>query len=134
MKPSTKEGQIPPKDIGLATSLVLFLLAFFGEFSEDGGAKKWLALGIIALIATMAVPSVWKPLLPIWKLLLRVLETVVSKVLLSVVFFGVIFPVAFIRRVFGKDALQAGQWKKGKGSVFTERGQLFAPSDLANPY
>lgn len=134
MKQSEKEAQIPPRDIGLAVSLILFLLVFFGAFGADVNSRRWLVAGIIALILTMAVPSVWKPLLPIWKFLLRILETVVSKILLFIVFFGVILPVASIRRIFRKDALQAGQWKKGKESVFINREHLFTASDLANPY
>ncbi len=59
---------------------------------------------------------------------------VVSKIMLSIVFFGVLTPIAMLRRLLGKDSLKLREFKQGKGSVMLERNHTFTGSDLQSPY
>jgi len=59
---------------------------------------------------------------------------VVLRVLLTVVFFAVVFPVGFIRRMLKKDSLQLREFGRGKGSVMKVRDHLYVPADIDKPY
>ena len=75
-----------------------------------------------------------KPLAWLWFGLSHLLSQVVSRVVLTVVFFVVVTPIALIRRLMGADALQLKKWKQGRGSVFVERQGVIQGKDMANPY
>ena len=116
------------RDTGLAMVLICLLLAYWG-------GRPGLVPGAIALLLlTMVWPRAFQPLAGVWFGLSRLLGHVVSKVILTVVFFFLVTPVGLVRRLLGADALQLKKWKQGRGSVFTVREGATQPQDLAHPY
>jgi hypothetical protein len=116
------------KDTGMAMVLICLLLGYWGKF------PKFLPVSLVLLILTMAWPKAFKPLAGLWFGLSHLMGQVVSRVVLTVVFFVVVTPIALIRRLMGADALQLKKWKKGQGSVFVERQGVIQGKDMANPY
>jgi hypothetical protein len=116
------------KDTGMAMVLICLLLGYWGKF------PKFLPVSLVLLILTMAWPKAFKPLAWLWFGLSHLLSQVVSRVVLTVVFFVVVTPIALIRRLMGADALQLKKWKQGQGSVFVERQGVIQGKDMANPY
>jgi hypothetical protein len=70
----------------------------------------------------------------LWFGLSHIMGNLVSKVVLSLIFFVLVTPIGLIRRWAGKDSLQLGKWKKDRGSVFVAREGVILPEDLINPY
>jgi len=116
------------KDSGLA--LVLLSLIFHLVW----GRPFLLLLAIFFLVVAMTYPLIYQPFAKLWFGLSTALGTVVSKIILSVLFFGLVYPVGLIRRAMGKDAMQVRSWKQGKGTVFRVRDHRFAAKDLEHPY
>jgi len=116
------------RDTGLALVLIFLLLGLF----LAGG--MFLNLAIAALVVTMIVPGIFKPLAYVWFGLAHVLGTIFSKVLLFLVFILLVLPVGLMRGILGKDSLALKQWKKGSHSVFLTRDHLFTASDIDKPY
>ncbi|MDH3392530.1 MAG: SxtJ family membrane protein [Desulfobulbaceae bacterium] len=116
------------KDTGLAMVLILLLLAHFGKFHAS------LLPAIVVLVITMTWPAFFAPLAKLWFGLSHLLGGVVSKVLLTIVFFLVATPIAFLRRLGGADAMRRKDWKGGGQSAFVERGHEFSRKDLETPY
>lgn len=116
------------KDTGMAMVLICLLLGYFGKF------PKFLGVSIILLLLTMAVPKIFRPLAGLWFGLSHVMGQVVSKIVLTLIFFLVVTPIGLIRRWSGADTLQLKKWKKGSESVFVERQGAIQDQDLANPY
>ena len=116
------------RDTGMAMALICLLLAYWGHH------PKFLPLAIIILLVTMVVPQVFRPLAVLWFGLSHVMGNVVSKVVLSIIFFLVVTPIGLIRRLSGKDTMQLQQWKKDQSSVFVTREGMIRPEDLHNPY
>ena len=116
------------KDSGLALVLIALILSMV--FSPH----YLLPIGIGLLVVTMSVPTLFRPFARIWFGFSHALGTLVSKILLSLLFYGLVTPVGFIRRVLGKDSMQLKKWKRGKVSVFHDRDHLFTRQDLDNPY
>lgn len=64
-----------------------------------------------------------------WYKLADVLGMIVPKILLTLVFFVFLFPVALIYRMFNKDTLQL-QKRGASSSYWVERGHQFINKDL----
>jgi len=116
------------RDTGMAMVLICLLLAYWGK------RPLFLPLAIVLLLLTMAVPQVFRPLAVFWFGLSHIMGNLVSKVVLTILFFVLVTPIGLIRRWAGRDSLQLRQWKKGAGSVFVAREGVIKPEDLNNPY
>lgn len=116
------------RDTGMAMALICLLFAYWGQ------RPVFVPLAIVLLLLTMAAPQVFKPLAVFWFGLSHVLGNVVSRVILSIVFFVLVTPIGLIRRWAGKDSLQLRKWKQGADSVFVARDGVIRPEDLNNPY
>jgi hypothetical protein len=116
------------KDTGMAMVLICLLLGYFGKF------PKFLGVSIALLLITMTWPKAFKPLAGLWFGLSHVMGQVVSKIVLTLIFFLVVTPIGLIRRWTGADALQLKKWKRGSASVFVERQGPIPDKDLLNPY
>jgi hypothetical protein len=116
------------KDTGMAMVLICLLLGYWGKF------PKFLPVSLVLLILTMAWPNAFRPLAVLWFGLSHLLSRVVSRVILTVVFFLIVTPIGVIRRLMGADALQLKKWKQGQDSVFVVREGPVQGKDMANPY
>lgn len=115
-------------DGGMALVLISLLLLLFAEEME------FLHIAIALQVLNMTIPSVFKPFAKLWLGFSHLLGTVMSKIILSTVFYMVITPIGLIARLAGKDSLQLKKFKKGTGSVFVERNQKYTEIDVVKPY
>ena len=116
------------RDTGMA--MVLLLLLFFIARRREG----WLFGAMAAHVLNMVVPQIYRPLAVLWLGLSDLMGAVVSKILLSIVFFLVVTPIGVVRRLFGKDSLQLRAFKASPESAMVERNHLFEPGDLTRPF
>ena len=116
------------KDTGMAMVLICLLIAFLGKVHSFYGAA------IVLLLVNMIVPDVFKPVAKIWLGLSHLLGSIMSKIILTIVFIVLVLPVGLIRRALGKDSLQLKKWKKNKDSVFKIREHQYTSEDINHPY
>lgn len=116
------------KDTGMALVLILLLLALAKR------SFSFLGPAIALLIITMSAPALFTPVAQWWFALSHGLGKVMSTLLLGVVFFLVVTPVAVFRRLIGRDAMGLGQWRDGGGSAFVRREHTFTAADLEKPF
>jgi hypothetical protein len=117
------------KDTGLVAVLILLLVAYW-----QGGESPFVPLAIGMLVVVMTVPAVLKPVAVIWYYFSLGLGYVSSRIVLALIFWGVLLPVGLVRRWMGFDPMQRKAWKKGRDSVFTERNHIYTGDDLTRPY
>ena len=115
-------------DSGMAIVLILLLIGLFT------GNDLYYKISIPVLVMNMIYPMFYYYFAILWLGFSQLLGTVVSKIILSVVFFVIVFPVALIRRMMGKDSLQLKQFKKSGSSVMKTRNHQFCPDDIVHPY
>jgi polyferredoxin len=136
-KPKEKKGYLSrllaatpdqARDTGLALTLLCLIVVHFWQ------AYRLVPLAMAFLVVTMVWPRAFQPLAGLWFGLSHLIGTVMSTVILSVLFFGLVTPIGLIRRVFGADTLQLKKWKKGEDSVFAVRADLVQKKDLQAPY
>src|SRR5207302_7866466 len=83
------------KDTGMA--MVLLLLLASGAFKRE----ILVIAAMVALIVDMTVPRLYRPVAVLWLGLSHLLGTVVSKILLTLVFFAVVTPIGVARNLMG---------------------------------
>jgi hypothetical protein len=94
-----------------------FGLVFAGAFAVIGlvplvhaaPPRLWaLALAALFLLAVLVRPGILHPLNRVWALLGAALHKVVSPIVLGLLFFAVVTPLALLMRLWGKDPLRRG--------------------------
>ena len=116
------------KDTGMAMTLLLLLV---GTFTGNIALYK---LAIPVIVLAMIVPKIYFPIAVLWLGLSHLLGTIVSKIILSIVFLVIVTPIGLFRRLIGKDTLKLKGYKKDKTSVFKQRNHTFAAEDLEKPF
>jgi hypothetical protein len=116
------------RDTGMAMVL-LFLLIFVSR------KHTWLLYTAMILhVVNMIVPKVFYPIAIFWLGFSDAMGAVMSKVLLSIVYFLVVTPIALLRRISGKDSLKLRVFKSSQESVMVKRDHLFTARDMESPY
>lgn len=106
--------------------IVTGLLALSLIFDIDWLGKIALAIGILSVFIPLAAKGIeW-----LWIKLALMLGWTNSRILLSVIYFGFLMPIALVSRVFTKDPLSI----KGKksSSLFISRNHQYKKDDLKN--
>lgn len=116
------------RDTGMALALLLLI-----GYSATGQRAYVAAAGLV-LIAAMTVPAVLRPLAIAWFGLSHVLGAVMSRVIMTLIFFVVVTPVGVIRRVLGNDSMRLREFRRGSGSVLVVRDHHVDATDLTDPY
>jgi hypothetical protein len=116
------------RDTGMA--MVLLLLIVFVARKREG----YLIGAMVLHVVNMTVPGIFRPVAVLWLGLSDLLGAVVSKILLSIVFFVIVTPIGILRRLAGKDSLKLRAFKASKDSVMLGRNHTFIDRDLEKPY
>ena len=115
-------------DTGMALTLICLIIALVTR------KPGWVVSATTLLVVNMTAPMLFAPASKLWFGLSAVLGAVMSRVILSLVFFLVLTPVGLIRRAMGKDTLKLAAFKQGTASVFHVRTGNFTPADLKTPF
>lgn len=108
--------------------LVIAWVLFVKEYTYAATllAKIAVGIGLISIFIPLAAKGIeW-----IWLKIAHVLGWINSKILLSIIFFLFLLPIAILSRLFTKDPLKL----KGRElkSLFTDRNHLYTKEDLEN--
>jgi hypothetical protein len=121
----------PEKDrnTGMALTLLCLLVFLLGQRNP-----VWIMLAVALLAVSMTFSTVLRPLAIAWYGLSGLMGSIVSRILVTLIFAFVVCPVALVRRALGKDDLLLKQFKKGSGSVLQTRNHRVIAGDLDNPF
>jgi len=99
---TAEEGRSFAFTVGAAFLLLTGL--FYWRDLETAGAVAG-GLGTLLLFAGVVVPGRLGPVYRAWMGLGKALSTVVNPIVMAVVYFGILTPVGFVRRVLGGNPL-----------------------------
>jgi hypothetical protein len=105
--------------------------AYFHHKNSSGLAIVSLVAAVIFSLVTIFIPTALAPLNRAWFGLSLFLGKVVSPIVLSIIFFVLIVPVAFITRLFGRDALSL---KKRQVSSYWVDKEPIEPDSFKNQF
>lgn len=111
-------------------AMVLLLLLAFYKWNRN----ELLVAALVTHVVNMIAPQVFRPLAVIWFGLSHALGTIVSRLLMFIVFALVVTPIGMVRRAMGKDSLHLKEFKADEGSVLVARNHTFTAADLEKPF
>lgn len=128
MKKKSPITAVQQRDTILALLLIL-LIAFYFLHSI------WLIHAMaVVLVTGMVVPALYTPAARFWFGFSHLLGSVMSRVIMGVLFFALVTPIGLFRRMLGKDAMRLKQWRKDDSTAFVVREHRYTPEDFKHPY
>jgi hypothetical protein len=124
-----EKKQTREKDLETILTICVFLVIFF--FIGKAHHKYFLTLSVLLGLIGMFSKFLTAKISWAWWKLSELMGAVMSRVILSLVFFLFLVPIAFLSRIFSKN--NNLQLKKTVGgSYYTTRNHLFEAKDLEN--
>jgi hypothetical protein len=116
------------KDTGMAMVLILLTASLWTQ------NNLFTMLAFVVLIVNMAFTILFHPIAILWFAFSNFLGAIVSRILLTIIFFIIVTPIGFIRRLIGKDSLRLREFKKSRKSVMIDRDIVYSKEDMDNPF
>ena len=115
----------------LFTTIFSASFAYFQYKHSTTFAIASLFLALIFWLVTICIPSALAPLNRAWFALSLILGKVVSPIILSIIFFALITPVAVVTRILGRDELLL---KKRHVTSYWVHKELIDPESFKNQF
>lgn len=116
------ESEKTKAQLVIVTGLVVLYFVFKSRYPYFLVAAA--AVGVLSI----AIPAAGDLIVKGWYKLAEILGAINGRILLSAVFFLVLFPVAFIAKIGKKNVLSLK--REPKDSVFVERNHKYSAKDL----
>jgi Saxitoxin biosynthesis operon protein SxtJ len=94
------------RNFGLVFAAFFGLLGSLGVWHGTARWPIWLGLAVVMLILAFAAPKLLSPLNWVWTKIGLLLHTIVSPVILAVLFYVCVTPVGYLMRLAGTDPLR----------------------------
>ena len=105
------------RKFGIAIGVILLVIAGFLFWKEKELYQIFLTVGPLLFVLGFLMPALLKPIYWIWMLLATLIGWIMTRVILSLLFYIIITPIGLISRFFGKQFLEL-QWNKSKISYW----------------
>ena len=105
------------RKFGITISIILMIIAGFLFWKEKESFQIFLTVGTILFVLGILVPAILKPIYWVWMIFATILGWIMTRVILSLLFYIIITPIGLIYRFFGKQFLEL-RWDKSKESYW----------------
>jgi hypothetical protein len=117
LKGEFKNIQETKKDLrkfGFSVGIVLDAIGIILFYFEKSSAIYFAVFGGLLILLGIVFPQLLKPLNKIWMGLAIILGFIMTRVILSILFYLVITPIGFIAKLFGKKFMDLNYNKSAK--------------------
>jgi saxitoxin biosynthesis operon SxtJ-like protein len=105
MTPDGTRGQL--RSFGFIVGAIFSALGLWPLIIRGDGVRLWmLALALILVVPALMAPGLLRPVYRVWMALGHVLGWINTRVVLGLIFFGLITPMAIAFRLGGRDPMQ----------------------------
>ena len=102
---SIKSGRKDLKNFGFIIGVILMLIGVFLFFREKDSFIYFFSIGLIFIGLGIIIPAALKPIYKIWMTFAIIIGWVMTRVILSILFFSIITTIGIFTRLIGKDFL-----------------------------
>jgi len=100
------------KSFGIVFSIVFLIISLY-PILENKPLQIWaLVISVVFFIASFLAPQILKPLNKIWFRVGIIMGSVISPIIMALVYFIVIMPIGLIIRILQKDLLEITKFNK----------------------
>ena len=97
----------PDRHVGILFTAIFIVIAFWPLIFGSGQLRIWaLVLGLAFFVIAFFRPKALNPLNRAWMAFGLLLSRIINPIVLGILFFLVITPVALVTRLFGRDTLK----------------------------
>ena len=115
-------------EFGMVAIMVTTLLAIY--FKQN----NYMIVVFVLCLLNLIVPIVFYPFAVFWFGLAIILSAISSRIILTIIFFGVVTPIAFIRKMLGRDDMKMKLFKKDKLSAMKSRDHWYIADDFLHTF
>ena len=108
------------RKFGITIGVILLIIAGFLFWKEKESFQILLTFGVTLCILGIVIPFILKPIYWVWMIFATILGWIMTRVILSLLFYIIVTPIGLIPRFFGKQFLEL-QWDKSKESYWNIR-------------
>ena len=108
------------RNFGITVGIILLIISGFLFWKEKESFQILLFFGVTLFILGIAIPFILKPIYWIWMIFATILGWIMTRVILSLLFYIIFTPIGLIPRFFGKQFLEL-RWDKSKESYWNFR-------------
>ena len=108
------------RNFGIIVGIILLIISGFLFWKEKESFQIFLAICITLFLTAIAIPAVLKPVYWIWMIFAIILSWIMTRVILSLLFYVVFTSIGLTLRFFGKQFLEL-RWDKSKESYWNFR-------------
>ena len=108
------------RNFGITVGIILLVISGFLFWKEKESFQILLTFGVTFCILGIAIPFILKPIYWVWMIFATILGWIMTRVILSLLFYIILTPIGLISRFFGKQFLEL-QWDKSKESYWNFR-------------
>ncbi len=116
------------KDTGIILGII------FLYFSIRNANNYLFLATFLILVFVIIFPKIFKYLAILWFGFSHLLGTVMTKILLTVIFYLIVAPVSIIRKLMKKDGMNLKGFKNSDKSVWIDRDHKITKKDLFKPF
>lgn len=98
-----------PKDLrsfGITIGIILLVIAGFLILNENDSYQIFSYIAVSFIGLGLLVPIILKPIYIVWMVFAVILGWIMTKIILSLLFYVIITPIGVIMRISGKDFLK----------------------------
>jgi hypothetical protein len=121
------------KRFGLMVGSVILILGCFFLWRQRWAGWPLISIGTVLVLAGGLAPLLLKWVYGPWMIGALMLGWVVTRVLLTLVFFLVVTPVGLLQRLFGKRVIEV-EWKADAASYWQRRADRPVPADYEKQF
>ncbi len=108
------------RKFGLTVGVVLLLIAAFLFWKERSSSIYFAIPGGALIVLGAIVPLVLKPIFIAWMTFAVIMGFIMTRVILTILYFGMFTPIALVLKVLRKDLLEE-KWDKNSTSYWVRR-------------
>ena len=108
------------RKFGITIGVILLVIAGFLFWKEKESFQILLTFGVTLCILGIVIPIILKPIYWVWMIFSTILGWIMTRVILSLLFYTIFTPIGLILRFFGKQFLEL-RWDKSKESYWNSK-------------
>jgi hypothetical protein len=122
------------RKFGLTIGIFLLLIAGFLFWKQRPSFPYFAYIGAGFALFGLIAPMLLKPIYKAWMSFAVVMGFIMTRVILTVLYFGMFTPIAFVAKILGKDLLEE-RWDKNATTYWVKRPQTtFDPKSAENMF
>ena len=105
------------RKFGITIGIILLVISGFLFYKEKESFQIFLAIGITLFFTAITIPFILKPVYWIWMIFATILGWIMTRIILSILFYVILTPIGLILRLFGKQFIEL-RWDKSNDSYW----------------